>query len=139
MENEAIQESRKTEIAALSEHYKKELAVITEDWKLEMNALSDQHKQEIEALQDKLKTVIQEHKHLTSGKSLAGPKHVKVEAEAEQAKDDRMFNLMMKRKELETTGFSAIEIDEQLPLPRKDDCEPNKKRRRRVVKTEEET
>jgi hypothetical protein len=47
--------------------------------------------------------------------------------------------LMMKRKELEGAGFSASEIDEQLPLPRKDDDEPSKKGLRRVVKTDEET
>jgi hypothetical protein len=40
---------------------------------------------------------------------------------ASQAKDDRIYNLMMKRKELEGAGFSAIEIDEHLPLSKQDD------------------
>jgi hypothetical protein len=38
-----------------------------------------------------------------------------------------------------TTTEMCAEIDEQLPLPRKDDDQPSNKRRRRVVKKEAET
>jgi hypothetical protein len=41
---------------------------------------------------------------------------------------------MLRKGPVEGAGFSASEIDEQLPLPRKDDDEPSKKRLRRVVK-----
>jgi hypothetical protein len=49
-----------------------------------------------------------------------------------------IFNLMMRRKELDTAGFSAIEIDEHLPFPQQDDNERSNKRCRRVVKKEDE-
>jgi hypothetical protein len=92
--------------------------------------LSTEHKTEIAAIRDQLnKVLIQENERLKSAKSLAGPELAKIEIE--QAKDDRISNLMMKRKELEGAGFSASKIDEQeLPLPRKDDDEPSKKRHR---------
>jgi hypothetical protein len=170
MENEAIQESRKSEITALSEQHKveiaafqdklqltsaalskqhekeiaavqsekatlseqnkKAIAAITEDMKLEMTALFEQNKMEFAAIQDKLNTMIQEKERLQSAKSLDSPKRAKIEAEAArgkdeaaQAKHDRICNLMMKRKEFETAGFSAIEIDERMPFPQQDDDE----------------
>jgi hypothetical protein len=94
MENEAIQESRKVEMNALSERNKIELAALTKDKKVEMNALFEQNKM----IQDKLNTMIQEKKRFKSAASLAGPKRAEAEAKAVQAKDDRMYNLMMKRK-----------------------------------------
>jgi hypothetical protein len=151
----AISEQHKVEIAALSEQHKEEITAVQEntkservaiseqqkeDSKLEMNALSEQHIKDIASVNIKLNTVIRENKRLKSAKSLAGPKHAKAEADAEQAKDDRIFKLMMKRKQLQDAGISATEIDEQLPLPVKDDEDmPSTKRRRRVVKKEEET
>jgi hypothetical protein len=113
---------------ALSEQHKMELAAITEDRKLEMKALSEQHKVEIAAIQEKLNTAIQEK-----------PEGAEAKEKAAQAKDDRIFNLMMKRKELDTAGFSAIEIDDRLPFPQQDDDERSNKKRRRIVKKEEET
>jgi hypothetical protein len=66
---------------------------------------------------------------MKSAKSLAQNFHEKM-----------MFGLMMKLKELEGAGFSASEIDEQLPLPREvDKVLPSNKRLRRVFKKEEET
>jgi hypothetical protein len=81
--------------------------------------------------------VIQENERLKSTKSDADPELAKIETA--QAKHEMIFELMMKRKKLEGAGFSASEIDEQLPLPRNDEDEPSKKRRRRVVLKEEET
>jgi ankyrin repeat protein len=125
-----IQENkqRKAEISDLQDTSKSTIAT-----------LSEQHKKELASVHVKLNLVIQENKQLKSAKSLAGPKHAKIEAEAEQATHEMIFNLIMKRKQLQDAGFSAIEIDEQLPLPRKDDDEPDKKKCRSVGKTEEET
>jgi hypothetical protein len=101
-------------------------------------ALSEKLKIEISVIRDQLNTVMnQENERFKSAKSLAGPELAKIESA--QAKDDRIFNLMMRRKELQGAGFSASEIDERLPFPRTDDGEPSKKRRRGVVKAEEET
>jgi hypothetical protein len=135
----ALRERLNTTTAALSEEHKIEIAALQEKLKTTTAALSEEHKIEIAAIRDQLNTVlIQENERLKSAKSLAGPELAKIETA--QAKDDRIFNLMMKRKELESVGFSASEIDEQLPLPGKDEEDlPSKKRRRRVVKTEEET
>jgi ankyrin repeat protein len=124
---------------------KSDIKNLQEKQKSERASISEQHKKEIAAIQDKLDTVIEENKRKKSVESaLAGPKRAKIEAEAAQAKDEaaqakdeRIFNLMIKRKELEAAGFSAIEIDLQLPLPQQDDDEPNKKRRRRGGKKEE--
>jgi hypothetical protein len=92
----------------------------------------------IAAMHEKLTRVIQENE--LSTKPLVGPERAKLEGDAEQAKHEMIFKLMMKRKELEAADFSAFEINEQLTLPRKDDDEePSKKRCRRVVKKEEET
>jgi hypothetical protein len=76
-------------------------------------------------------TVLQESKNL---KSLAASSRDKTEAV--KGKDGQMT----KRKELEVAGFSpAPEIDEQLPIPQKDDEEPSKKRLQRLDENEEET
>ncbi len=61
-----------------------------------------------------------------------------MESEAAQAKDENVLNLMIKRKDLDVAGFSAFESDERLPIPQRNDNEPNKKRCRRVDKNEEE-
>jgi hypothetical protein len=133
-----ITEDGKMEMNALSEEIKKEIAVITEDRKMEMNALTQENKQEIVAIQVKLNTMIQEKGLLKSAKSLKlDAEAAQAKNEATQAKEDRSFNLMTKRKELGISDFSAIEIEERLPFPQQDDDERSNKRRRRVVKKEE--
>jgi hypothetical protein len=57
--------------------------------------------------------VIQENELLKSTESLVGPQRARMETEAVQAKHEMVFNLMMKRKELEAAGSSALEIDER--------------------------
>jgi hypothetical protein len=64
-----------------------------------MNDLSEQNKM----IQDQLNTMIQENERLKSADSLAGPKRAEAETTAAQAKDDRICNLMMKRKAHGTT------------------------------------
>jgi hypothetical protein len=76
---------------------------------------------EIAAIHDKLNTVIQENERFEAATSLAGLGRAKAEAKAAQAKQERIFNLMMKRNELDTAGFSAFVMDERLPFHRKDD------------------
>jgi hypothetical protein len=145
-------------IAALHDTLKTTTAALSEEHSIEIAAIWDQLNTGIVALREKLNTtlseerntVIQENERFKSAKSLAGPELAKIETA--QAKHDMISNLMMTRKKLEGAGFSASEIDEQLPPPRKDENKPSKKkrlgvvlhkpskkRRRGVVKKEEET
>jgi hypothetical protein len=72
----------------------------------EISALMEQYKiAGAHAVGDKLQT---EH-------SIAAAERAK----AEQAEDDRIFNLLKKRKELKDALHLACEIDEWLPLPKK--------------------
>jgi hypothetical protein len=114
------------EMATLSEELKTNTVALQNQTMSEVSALFEQHKiASTNDIDDKLK-----------------PEHSLTDTElarAEQAKDDRIFNLMMKRKQLLDAGFPACEIDEQLqlPLPGKDEYEPPaKKLRFEMCKTE---
>jgi hypothetical protein len=111
-----LQENEKSERVARSEQHTVEIAALQEKLKKTTAALAEEHKIESAAIRHQLNTLlIQESEWLKSAKSLAGPELAKIEAEAEQAKDDMIFKLMLKRKELDGAGFSAF--DEKLPLP----------------------
>jgi hypothetical protein len=74
--------------------------------------------------------VILENERFKAATSIAVPGHAKAETEAAQAKQELIFNLMMKCKEFDSAGFLALQIDERLPFPRKD---ANHSQVRRVV------
>jgi cupin superfamily acireductone dioxygenase involved in methionine salvage len=69
----------------------------------------------------------------------ADTERTKVDFElARKAKHDMIFDLLMKRKQLQDAGISDSVIDEQLPLPGKDEDEPPAKKQRLVTgKTED--
>jgi hypothetical protein len=141
-----LSRNTKSVIAALSEQHKKGIAAIQENIKSSSAALSGQHKIEMAAIQEniaamheQLNTLVQENELSKSTKSHGS--RAKTDTEAARANDDRICSLILKRKKLKDAGISAFDIDEEFPLPGKDDNEdmPSKKKLRRVVKKEEET
>jgi hypothetical protein len=94
------------------------------------SAKTEQVKQ-VESLEDELGNKSQEMSERYADKAVTRIK-------AKQANDDRVFNLILKRKQLQDAGISDSVIDEQLPLPGMDEDEPPSKKRRLVVCKEEE-
>ena len=54
---------------------------------------------------------------ITIEKSKAETEANLIEVQTAQASDDRIFNLLMKRKQLQEVGIEMLIIDENLPLP----------------------
>jgi hypothetical protein len=135
------------------EQKKSEMAVLEDKMKSDVAVLSEKHNHDIAAIQAVLDEVIQENKDLKAaivktradaenvkaeqGKQIAAlqDERTKVDSEltrtiAKQANDDRVFNLILKRKQLKDIGITESEIDDQLPLPGKDEHEPLTKKQR---------
>jgi regulator of replication initiation timing len=104
------------------------------DHQLLLAALKD----ELDDVKRAVKQVVSLQNELEKNRKKMSKRKVENAAKVKQANDDRVFNLLMKRKQLLDAGFPACEIDDQLPLPGNDEDEPPAKKRRLVVCKKEE-
>jgi hypothetical protein len=132
------------------EQNKSEMAALKGKMKLDVAVRSEQQNNDTAGIQAILDQVNKENKSLkaANAKSLADAESAKAEQlkqesprrarkeqkrkskrkadkavtriKSKQANDDRVFNLILKRKQLQDAGISDSVIDEQLPLPKKE-------------------
>jgi ankyrin repeat protein len=147
----ALRQKHKNDIAAIQDMLAKSLADadnVKAEQSEQIAALQDEvksGKSDNVAIHNKLKKMYQENKHLkaTVTKQFADTERTNADSEltrtkAKQAEHDMRFNLIMKRKQLQDAGISDSVIDDQLPLPEKDEDEPPAKKQRHVVCKKEE-